>query len=139
MDGGRPGRCRDRLRRRSIRPQARCQNAKFGSAISGDSSGINNEVEIRLSLVPIPNERCEEIAPLIGNMFALTKRGCMTLEGDLQPAMANLQYLKDLLVLPRRLRKESNRYRPRSSLATHEKAGEHTACVGHPFAAPSRI
>jgi hypothetical protein len=28
----------------------------------------------------------------------------MTLEGDLQPAMANLQYLKDLLVLPRRLR-----------------------------------
>jgi hypothetical protein len=41
------------------------------------------------------------------DMFALTKRGCMTLEGDLQPAMANLQYLKDLLVLPRRLRKAS--------------------------------
>ncbi|MGA2894168.1 MAG: hypothetical protein ABSE22_14975 [Xanthobacteraceae bacterium] len=39
------------------------------------------------------------------DLFALTKRGCMTLEGDLHPAMANLQYLKDLLVLPRRLRK----------------------------------
>jgi hypothetical protein len=38
------------------------------------------------------------------DLFALTKKGCMTLEGDLQPVMANLQYLKDLLVLPRRLR-----------------------------------
>ena len=37
------------------------------------------------------------------DLFALTKKGCMTLEGDLQPVMANLQYLKDLLVLPRRL------------------------------------
>jgi hypothetical protein len=45
--------------------------------------------------------------PLPGwhDLFALTKKGCMTLEGDLQPAMANLQYLKDLLVLPRQLRK----------------------------------
>jgi|HubBroStandDraft_6_1064221.scaffolds.fasta_scaffold614196_2 hypothetical protein len=38
------------------------------------------------------------------DLLALTKRGCMTLQGDLQPVMANLQYLKDLLVLPRRLR-----------------------------------
>ncbi len=37
------------------------------------------------------------------DLFALTKRGCMVLEGDLQPLMANLQYLKDVLVLPRRL------------------------------------
>jgi hypothetical protein len=45
--------------------------------------------------------------PLPGwhDMFALTKKGRMTLEGDLQPAMANLQYLKDLLVLPRQLSK----------------------------------
>jgi hypothetical protein len=38
------------------------------------------------------------------DLFALTKGGRMTLQGDLQPVMANLQYLKDLLVLPRRLR-----------------------------------
>jgi hypothetical protein len=37
------------------------------------------------------------------DLFALTKRGCAVLEGDLQPLMANLQYVKDLLVLPRRL------------------------------------
>jgi hypothetical protein len=37
------------------------------------------------------------------DLFALTKRGCATLEGDLQPLMANLQYVKDLLVLPRRI------------------------------------
>jgi hypothetical protein len=40
------------------------------------------------------------------DLFALTKKGCMVLEGDLQPVMANLQYLKDLLVLPRRLKGE---------------------------------
>src|ERR1019366_7770361 len=40
------------------------------------------------------------------DLFALTKKGCMLLEGDLQPMMANLQYLKDLLVLPRRLKGE---------------------------------
>jgi len=40
-------------------------------------------------------------APGWDDLFALTKRGCMVLEGDLQPLMANLQYLKDLLVLPR--------------------------------------
>jgi hypothetical protein len=36
-------------------------------------------------------------------LFALTKRGHMVLEGDLQPLMANLQYVKDLIVLPRRV------------------------------------
>ena len=35
------------------------------------------------------------------DLFALTKRGAMTFEGDLRPIMANLQYLKDLLALPR--------------------------------------
>jgi len=35
------------------------------------------------------------------DLFAMTKRGDIVLEGDLQPLMANLQYLKDLLVLPR--------------------------------------
>src|ERR1700722_4499279 len=35
------------------------------------------------------------------DLFAMTKRGDMVLDGDLQPLMANLQYLKDLLVLPR--------------------------------------
>ena len=36
------------------------------------------------------------------DIFALTKRGEMTLEGNLQPLMANLQYLKDILTLPRK-------------------------------------
>lgn len=35
------------------------------------------------------------------DLFAMTKRGFMTIEGDLHPLMANLQYVKDLLALPR--------------------------------------
>lgn len=35
------------------------------------------------------------------DIFALAKRGEMSLEGNLQPLMANLQYVKDLLSLPR--------------------------------------
>ena len=35
------------------------------------------------------------------DLFALTKRGEMRIEGSLQPFMANLQYFKDLLALPR--------------------------------------
>jgi hypothetical protein len=40
------------------------------------------------------------------DLSALVKRGCMSLEGDMQPLMANLQYVKDLLALPRRLKPE---------------------------------
>jgi hypothetical protein len=35
------------------------------------------------------------------DLFALAKRGELSMEGDLQPLMANLQYVKDLLALPR--------------------------------------
>ena len=35
------------------------------------------------------------------DLFALTKRGAMHVEGRLQPFMANLQYFKDLVTLPR--------------------------------------
>lgn len=35
------------------------------------------------------------------DLLALTKRGEATLEGDLHPFMANLQYFKDVLALPR--------------------------------------
>lgn len=35
------------------------------------------------------------------DLFALTKRGAMRIEGSLQPFMAHLQYFKDLLTLPR--------------------------------------
>lgn len=35
------------------------------------------------------------------DLLALTKRGEATLEGDLHPFMAHLQYFKDLLALPR--------------------------------------
>lgn len=37
------------------------------------------------------------------DILALTKRGVARIEGELQPLMANLQYVKDLLALPRRL------------------------------------
>jgi hypothetical protein len=35
------------------------------------------------------------------DIFALAKRGEMTIEGNFHPLMANLQYLKDVLILPR--------------------------------------
>ena len=38
------------------------------------------------------------------DLFALSKRGEMSLEGNLQPLMAHLQYFKDLLTLPRKAR-----------------------------------
>ena len=37
------------------------------------------------------------------DLSALAKRGYARLEGDLHPLMANLQYVKDLLALPRRI------------------------------------
>jgi len=37
------------------------------------------------------------------DLFALSKRGELTMEGDMQPLVANLQYLKDVLAAPRRL------------------------------------
>jgi pimeloyl-ACP methyl ester carboxylesterase len=36
------------------------------------------------------------------DIFALAKRGEMSLEGNLQPLMANLQYIKDVVALPRK-------------------------------------
>lgn len=36
------------------------------------------------------------------DLFALTKRGAMVIEGDSHVLFAHLQYLKDFLVLPRR-------------------------------------
>ena len=35
------------------------------------------------------------------DLFALTKRGAASLEGDLRPLLQNLQYFKDLLALTR--------------------------------------
>jgi hypothetical protein len=35
------------------------------------------------------------------DLFALSKRGELTMEGDLQPLVANLQYIKDVLATPR--------------------------------------
>jgi hypothetical protein len=42
-------------------------------------------------------------APGWHDLFALTKRGAASLDGDLRPFLQNLQYFKDLLALPRRL------------------------------------
>lgn len=36
------------------------------------------------------------------DLFALTKRGELALEGNLYPLMANLQFFKDLITLPRK-------------------------------------
>ncbi len=41
-------------------------------------------------------------APHDQDIFALAKRGELTIEGDLQPLMANLLYFKDVLAAPRR-------------------------------------
>lgn len=35
------------------------------------------------------------------DLFALSKRGLLRIEGDLHPFMANLQYMKDVLAAPR--------------------------------------
>jgi hypothetical protein len=37
------------------------------------------------------------------DLFALTKRGVASMEGDFRPLLQNLQFFKDLLALPRRL------------------------------------
>jgi hypothetical protein len=37
------------------------------------------------------------------DLFALTKRGVASIDGDLRPFLQNLQYFKDLLALPRRV------------------------------------
>lgn len=42
-------------------------------------------------------------APDSYDLFALMKRGAATIEGDLHPFFAHLQYLKDLLAKPRHL------------------------------------
>lgn len=40
------------------------------------------------------------------DLFALTKRGHASFDGDLRPLLQNLQFFKDLLALPRRLPEE---------------------------------
>lgn len=35
------------------------------------------------------------------DLFALTKRGAASMDGDLRPLLQNLQYFKDMLALPR--------------------------------------
>lgn len=47
-------------------------------------------------LEPVP-------APGFHDLMALSKRGLLKIEGNLQPFMANLQYIKDLISLPRSL------------------------------------
>ena len=41
-------------------------------------------------------------APGYHDIFAMTKGGHARVEGDLQPLMANLRFIKDLLAAPRR-------------------------------------
>lgn len=46
---------------------------------------------------------CATPEPGRHDLFALTKRGDLRVEGNLQPFMASLQYFKDLLVMPRQV------------------------------------
>jgi hypothetical protein len=41
-------------------------------------------------------------APGWHDLFALTKRGAASMDGDLRPLLQNLQYFKDLVALPRK-------------------------------------
>jgi hypothetical protein len=45
-------------------------------------------------------------APGHNDIFALFKRGKLTIEGDLQPFMSNLLYIKDVLAAPRKEAKQ---------------------------------
>lgn len=44
-------------------------------------------------------------APGYNDLFALQRRKVLVMEGNLQPLMANLLYIKDVLASPRRLRR----------------------------------
>ncbi len=46
--------------------------------------------------------------PLSQDLFAMVKRGNASIDGDLHPFMANLQYFKDVIASPRRLRSTAN-------------------------------
>jgi hypothetical protein len=55
-----------------------------------------------------PREEWEQFwkkmpAPGYNDIFALFKRGKLTIEGDLHPFMANLLYIKDVLAAPRQI------------------------------------
>lgn len=57
-------------------------------------------------LVAAPPESWEKFwtpvpPPWYHDLFAMNKKGVLTIEGDLHSFMANLQYFKDLLALPR--------------------------------------
>jgi len=59
-------------------------------------------------LVAAPAESWEKFwtpvpPPWYHDLFAMNKKGVLSIEGDLHPFMANLQYFKDLLALPRRI------------------------------------
>jgi len=41
-------------------------------------------------------------APHFHDLFAMSKRGHLVIEGDIQPLMANLFYFKDVLAAPRK-------------------------------------
>lgn len=46
--------------------------------------------------------------PGFHDLFAMTKSGRASIDGDLQPLMANLRYFKDVLAAPRRLSEDGH-------------------------------
>lgn len=79
----------------------RIENGRIASVVRGPFLLKSWDFAIRMSsdtwlkfLVPVPEPGWHDI-------MALTKRGAARIEGNLQPFMANLQYVKDVLAAPR--------------------------------------
>lgn len=98
-----------------------------GRTLTADCAVVIGSTRYLLSIVAGRLDRCTRSIPLLAStrftirgttqawhalwqrfpaagwhdIFALTKRGEISIEGETQPVMANLQYLKDLLALPR--------------------------------------
>jgi hypothetical protein len=79
----------------------RIENGRIASVARGPFLLKSWDFAIRMApdtwlkfLAPVP-------APGWHDVMALTKRGAARIEGNLQPFMANLQYVKDVLAAPR--------------------------------------
>jgi hypothetical protein len=79
----------------------RIENGRIASVVRGPFLLKSWDFAIRMApdtwlkfLVPVPEPGWHDI-------MALTKRGAARIEGNLQPFMANLQYVKDVLAAPR--------------------------------------
>lgn len=77
------------------------ENGRIASVVRGPFLLKSWDFAIRMAsetwlkfLAPVPEAGWHDV-------MALTKRGAARIEGNLQPFMANLQYIKDVLAAPR--------------------------------------